>query len=373
MQRKGKILAVDDDPMNLAVMEELLGDDYAIKSLSNGSGVVETARNFRPDLVLLDIMMPGVNGYEVCQLLRSQPDFKHLKIVLVSAKAMLKERLAGYDAGADDYITKPFDPAELRAKVKVYVRLKSVEEVNEFKTTILTLFHHDTRTPLSAIMGSADILHSREEVNNEARCKLASMILNGARRLQKLFDRAGLLTSLRLGHAQLELIPVNLIELLQAQAAAATERHPEHNVMVRFENETALPALRVQADRRFLEVIAESLFDNAVQFSPDGGTIEVRAEALGGRARFSVTDHGPGISPAFLPYVFDSLHVEDTNHHGQGQGLSLALSKEMAEVMGGEIQVISAPGVATTFAVELPLAREGAETPAIHALQPPAD
>jgi DNA-binding response OmpR family regulator len=112
MEVQGKILTVDDDPNNIAVVEELLEDSYDLKTAASGQEALEITRDFRPDIILLDIVMPGLNGYEVCRRLREHYTPQQTKIIMVSARAMVSERLEGYQAGADDYITKPFNGDE---------------------------------------------------------------------------------------------------------------------------------------------------------------------------------------------------------------------------------------------------------------------
>lgn len=136
MKKDGKILFVDDNEVNLAILDEVLEDHYEIERASSGEECLEQASRFRPDVVLLDVMMPGLDGYETCRRLRQDCELQNTKIIMVSAKAMVSERLAGYAAGADDYITKPFDDEELLSKVRVYMRLKSVEEANREKAEI---------------------------------------------------------------------------------------------------------------------------------------------------------------------------------------------------------------------------------------------
>ncbi len=121
MQRQSRILLVDDNPTNLAILEEMLGDEYRWEAATSGEEALEIAPDFQPDLILLDVMMPGINGYETCRRIRANPALRNVKIVMVSAKALVSERLEGYDAGADDYLTKPFDEKELLAKVRVYL------------------------------------------------------------------------------------------------------------------------------------------------------------------------------------------------------------------------------------------------------------
>ena len=131
MQDKNKILAVDDNSINLAVMEELLGDQYNLITVSTGTDALRVAEEFQPDLILLDIMLEGVNGYEICQQVRQNSSLKHTKIIMVTAKAMESERLKGYQAGADDYLTKPFDSEDLLAKVYAQLEQEPVKATSE--------------------------------------------------------------------------------------------------------------------------------------------------------------------------------------------------------------------------------------------------
>ncbi|PON14647.1 hypothetical protein C2W62_27940 [Candidatus Entotheonella serta] len=138
-QKLSRILIVDDNPSNIFVLEEMLRDSYHVETAESGEEALDIAVDFLPDLVLLDIMMPGIDGYETCRRMRENPIFSGMKIVMVSAKAMKAERLQGYEVGADDYVTKPFDDDELLAKVQVYVRLKAAEDVGHIKSKMYAL------------------------------------------------------------------------------------------------------------------------------------------------------------------------------------------------------------------------------------------
>jgi len=131
VQEKSKILAVDDNSINLAVIEELLGSQYNLMTVSTGIDALKMAQEFRPDLIILDIMLHGMNGYEVCQQIRKSSSLRHTKIIMVSAKAMASERLKGYQVGADDYLTKPFDGEELLAKVCAHLHPKPIKAIQE--------------------------------------------------------------------------------------------------------------------------------------------------------------------------------------------------------------------------------------------------
>ena len=131
MQEKSKILAVDDNSINLAVIEELLGSQYNLMTVSTGTDALKVAQEFRPDLIILDIMIPGMDGYEVCRQIRKSSSLRHTKIIMVSAKAMTSERLKGYQVGTDDYLSKPFDEEELLAKVCAQLHPKPIKAIQE--------------------------------------------------------------------------------------------------------------------------------------------------------------------------------------------------------------------------------------------------
>lgn len=114
-----RILVVDDNPTNLEIVQEMLEDEYHVLTASTGEGALQVASRFQPGIVLLDVMLPGIDGYEVCRRLRTMPGMSRSRIIMVSAKAMPSERAQGIDAGADGYITKPFDDGELRAMIRV--------------------------------------------------------------------------------------------------------------------------------------------------------------------------------------------------------------------------------------------------------------
>ncbi|MBU1140379.1 MAG: response regulator, partial [Proteobacteria bacterium] len=158
-----KVLIVDDEPINVKLIEEILEyeDEFTCRTAINGEEALSILDNYYPDIILLDIMMPGMSGYETCRRIKNEKKHKFAKVLMISGKAMVEERLAGYEAGADDYITKPFIDDELLAKLKVFSKLKKTEEIDELKTSILQLFSHETKTPLNGILlGSQLILDS---------------------------------------------------------------------------------------------------------------------------------------------------------------------------------------------------------------------
>ncbi len=129
MEKESRVLVIDDDTTNLSYLTELLEKEYILKISESGEEGLSIAENFKPDLILLDVMMPGMDGYSVCQALRSHKDLSNIKILFLSARVQMSEKLKGYRVGGDDYITKPFDNEEVLAKIKVFLRLKYEEEI----------------------------------------------------------------------------------------------------------------------------------------------------------------------------------------------------------------------------------------------------
>ena len=122
MKTQKKVLAVDDNPDNLEIMEKMLDQDYEVRTATTGEQALEIAKDFHPDIILLDIMLPGIDGYQVCRSLRADPDFRDTAIIMVSAKQMVSERYEGHEAGADDYITKPFIEEALLESVAFFLK-----------------------------------------------------------------------------------------------------------------------------------------------------------------------------------------------------------------------------------------------------------
>ncbi len=169
MQEKSKILAVDDNSINLAVIKELLGSQYDLMTASTGLDVLKMAQEFRPDLIILDIMLEDMNGYDVCQQIRKDPLLRHTKIIMVSAKAMASERLKGYQVGADDYLTKPFEGEELLAKVCAHLRSKPIKAIQQNEKDLLNTLYGKINALLNSLANPllelAQTLESDENVS----------------------------------------------------------------------------------------------------------------------------------------------------------------------------------------------------------------
>jgi two-component system sensor histidine kinase/response regulator len=352
MLSKPRILAVDDNPRNLSILRRAIGEEFNFTAAASGEEALEWASRNRPDVILLDIMMPGLDGYETCRRLKARPDLSSVKILLVSAKSMTADRLEGYAAGADDFVVKPFEPAELLAKVRVYARLKSVEEVDRLKSNLLTLLSHETRTPLTLIASPVSLLLDRADLSEQQR-ELLRMVETGARRLCVLLDKVAFLSQLRLREIAFRMADADLGAIAREAADRARARSAEADVRVTVEVAGSAP---IRGDAEHVGGVLDALLDNAIRFSRGGGTVRVQVGGSDTHAVLIVSDSGPGIDPEVAPRIFEEFAATDIDHHKSGHGLSLATARLIVEQHGGTLRLVPAPGSAgATFRIEIPL------------------
>ncbi len=350
-----KILAVDDDRLNIAMINEILGEDYDLLTARSGEEGLEAASRFRPDLILLDVMMPGIDGFETCRQIRSNPDLKDVKVILVSAKTLTKERLKGYEVGADDYVTKPFDTDELLAKVRVFLRLRSVEELDRMQQQLLSLVAHEIRTPLTGIVPAGEVLSGEEAMDESERRMWGEMILQNGNRLVCLADKGLLLCQFTAGRINLDPETVDLVDLAEdVVRKATTVQQNKVDIVVR-----APDPLMVDGEERYLRMVLESILDYAVELSPVDGEVLFDLASNGQRATFSITNLGPEVNPEEVFQAFSPRRVDDQT---VGSGMSMALSRAIMQTHEGDLQIESSPAEGTTCTGWLPL--HGATTAA---------
>ena len=356
MQAKKRILVVDDDTNSIAIAEELLGGDYNLKTAATGEEALEIALDFIPDLILLDVIMPGIDGYEVCRQIRSNKTLQYTKIIMVSAKAMTTERLEGYKVGADDYIIKPFDEDELLAKVRVYLRLKSVEELDQLRRQFTSTVTHEMRTPMTIVKGI--ICNIKADMFGKIRGNIKDQLETADKHIDRLanilnnfFD----ISKIEAGKMKLELAQFPLCpavsEVYDLLKPKAEQRKIELSMDLPVEE------VLLNADREKVVKILINLIGNAIKFIHEGDHINIKLEKLNGSARIDIEDTGPGIQSKDIDEVFNRF-VQVERHVGPGEhgtGLGLAVTKELVELHGGRIWVENRPDGGAVFWFEIPL------------------
>ncbi len=366
---RGDILIVDDQPANLALLSQVLTrSDYQVRTVTDGEHAIAEALERRPDCILLDINLSGMDGLRTCEVLRATPTLHDVPVLFLTAHDDLAHKLGSFRVGGSDYITKPFQLEEVMARVHHQVRLAHLErelrarneelaKVNaellaaaRLKADLTAMLVHDLRSPLTVI-GLA-LERPDEQALEDAREAHA--------RLVKL--TANMLELARAAHTEKQRVlePVDLGGLLsrvgrQSQSLAAQKAV---TVLVK-----PLAHLEVSGDEGQLERAFSNLMDNALKFTPPKGLVTVSlrtelGEGVESGLRFAaarVQDTGLGIPPEDLPFVFDPYHQASSGREQGGFGLCLAIVARIVAEHGGRIRTHSQVGVGTEFRVLLPL------------------
>lgn len=346
-----KVLIVDDEPINVKLIKEILEYEEEFQSMAavDGQSALAMLNEYHPDIIILDIMMPGIDGYEVCRQIKNDPRHKFAKILMVSGKAMVEERLQGYEAGADDYITKPFIDDELLAKLKVFSKLKQTEEIDELKTGILQLFSHETKTPLNGILLGSQLILDTVGLPEKI-TEYAKLIKISGERIHDLVQKILLLSSLK--HNR----PLNLGQQsisTYLQAVVNQKKHALENKC--FLNIDCPNDFTLEVDWKLFHKAISAVIHNGIKFSPQDGTVNVSAICNKSNVCFRVSDQGPGIDPMLTEKVFDEFYSQQIENHSEGTALSLAISKKIMGLHNGNLHVESKLGQGSTFVFTLPL------------------
>ena len=401
-----RILVVDDVVENVELLEAYLSSvGYRVEKAYDGEEALRKVREDPQDLILLDIMMPKLDGYEVCRRLKADEKTLFIPIVMITALREPEERIQGIVVGADDFLTKPFNKLELMARVRSLLRVKKLhdqveaqnrlleqrvaertaqlqealqelQELDRLKTEFLSNISHELRTPLTPIKGYLGaILQEALGPLSPGQRRGLLVVLESVERLQQLIDDLLAYVRIEAGRLKVEPRPVSLSELLAKAWEKFLPLAQDKGQTLTFSVPSDLPPALADPDELYRAV--SHLIENAIKFTPDGGTItlkaEVRSEELGVRSggeppdslpftphfvEISVTDTGIGIPAEKLHRIFDRFYQVDgstTREHG-GMGIGLAIVKQIVEAHGSSIKVESEEGQGSTFRFRLPLA-----------------
>lgn len=348
MKKITKILIVDDEPQNVILMQEILSfhPEYECRGAMSGLEALAHLRTYYPEIILLDVMMPGLDGYEVCKRIRNQNEHKFSKIIMISGMSMIDDRLKGYDAGADDYLTKPFVEDELLAKLKVYSKLNRMEEVDTLKTMALNILSHETRTPLNGIILGSELLGEMDGLPEKAK-EYVELVRESGLKIQELVAKISRYYYLK------DEINKTLSNGFLLPIIVSIFSNLDHCVDIDKVSVDCDKNIEFVADWTLLKEAIGYIIDNSIKNSPLSGIITINCWKKASQIFIQVGDQGPGVEPSLTERVFDGLFTPDLLHHRQGTGLSLAIAKEIIEEHGGQISCRNREEGGTLFEITL--------------------
>jgi len=355
MKAKHTILIIDDDSaLRLGLTVTLQRKDYTIITAVDGRDGLEKIKALHPDLILCDVMMPPPNGFELRKLLSLDPAFSDIPFIFLTARTGTEDRISGITDGADDYITKPFEPQELVARIEAVFRRVEMEqahgreqmkiiaagEMDKFKQEILQNFHHELRTPLTNILLPLEAILSHKFDNPEDQTHFVRMALMNADRMESLSTDFILLTNL--DHGNLNTIRQSIDVEIHILPAARRRLERYKAADIHFITNLSLRG-QISAPRKEFTHIVIHILDNAFKFSPEHGQVELAiSTSESGETTIRVSDEGPGIPADLREKVFERFFQGsqgDTREH-EGLGVGLTLARAILEKIGGSIKIL---------------------------------
>lgn len=362
------ILVVDDEPYILKSLEGLLTEKGCrVLPAGNGAQALEIAIRERPDVVLLDLMLPDLDGFEVCRRLKSEPTLRHVPVLLLTALNDVFSKVKGLDAGADDFISKPFNEGELRARVWAFLRTKRLhdqldesyrrlKELEELRDSLTHMIMHDLVAPLTAIQigveGVLDRLTTKQPPT-EANERMLRTAYDGCRRLMDMLRDVLSVSRLEEKKLPVSIETVDLAKLIDSTVGIIEPSRALAGVTIKVELSPEMGPVR--CDPSLVGRVLLNLISNSIKFTPSGGTVTVAARRVEGEVELQVRDTGMGIPEEYLERIFDKFFQGGSAHTARkGQGLGLAFCRLAVEAHGGRIWAESEPEKGSRFIVRLP-------------------
>jgi signal transduction histidine kinase len=352
MNNPPRLLLVDDRPDNLALLEAILAPEgYEIVTADGGNIALSLLSARPPDLILLDVMMPGMDGFEVCRTLRRRTDSRFIPVIMITALTELDDRIRGLEAGADDFISKPINDELLLAKIRSLLNLKKTrDDLDELKHDFHNMIIHDLRAPVHSIVGLVDLL--REEIPADGQQQhLLDLIVRSAEKINNLISEFLDLGKLETGRLKLNLQSVDLLALARRVADGFYPVAGRKSISLTVESDSA--GLPLTADPERLDQVFSNLLQNALKFSPRGSAVTIRLEKRGPSVRASVSDEGPGLPDGELETIFRK-YMQTALREG-GVGLGLYVCKTIIDAHHGRIWAENNSRGGASFIFELPV------------------
>jgi two-component system sensor histidine kinase/response regulator len=359
-----KILIVEDDRMNARIITSILRPaGFKTLEVETAERAIEVLSEFEPDLVLLDVELPGMNGYEACQRIKGFPEWENLPVIFITARNQPEDVVHGLEAGGIDYVVKPFQAQETLARIRTHLNLRLLMEqqvkliddlsrANAAKNHFLGIAAHDLRNPLTSIRGLAEFLMegSGGEVTEDQRAMLKS-IHGATQSMLELLNELLDISIIESGEMHLERVPTDFADLVAESVGLNAITAAKKQMTLRFEPPRLQHTLLL--DRSKIRQVADNLLSNAIKFSPPGAAIEVELIEEDRTQTLSVRDQGPGIPEGEMGKLFQNFGKTSVRPTGgeKSTGLGLAICRKIVEAHQGRITVANNPRGGADFRV----------------------
>jgi K+-sensing histidine kinase KdpD len=356
-----RIMVVDDTPENLTLLQDMLRNHgYQVFALPNGQMALKAVTKNPPDLILLDIRMPGLNGYEVCERLKADKQTADIPIIFLSALHDADDKIKAFQAGGVDYITKPFHSEEVEARVRTHLQLREsyrqLKELEDLRDNLVHMVVHDMRAPLSNIGVYLDLLATVEGTTLSPKGQQYLSAAGEANSvLIKMVGAMLDINRMEAGQLPLELTECDLAGIIPEALVRLGTLKDNRQIIVDLDR-TCLP---IKADSQLILRVIQNLIDNALRFTTRDGLIRIVTHEAGDHIRVLVEDDGQGIPAAYRQKIFEKFGQVEARKAGRkySTGLGLAFCKLAVEAHGGRIGVDSEEEEGSTFWFELPRTR----------------
>lgn len=361
------LLIVDDNVKNLQVVGSILKEEgYRLAIAKDGETAIKLSQQMAPDLILLDIMMPEMDGFEVCRILKDNPDTKDIPVIFLTAKSETNDIVHAFNLGGVDYLTKPFKKEELLVRVKNHldlVRSKNIIEkqrneladLNASKDQLFSIISHDLRSPLAGIKSFLNITSKSKKVPSQEEFEeILELMIQNIDQTYNLLDNLLLWARLQRNVLETATKKLNLFEHTLKMVSLLKDVAREKEIII----ENSVPEdLLLDADENMLETIIRNLLSNAIKFTPSGGTIKCSAQTDNEFATICIADNGMGMTEEIKNVIFKKNSYVTTygTESEKGSGLGLNLCADFVEKHGGKIWVETEVDKGSKFYFTIPV------------------
>lgn len=364
---RSRILIVDDVPANIKILTDVLRDHYQISYATSGQKALELAESTHPDLILLDIIMPGMDGYAVCGKLKSAARTRDIPVIFITAKNEAQDETKGFNLGAVDYIAKPISPSVVLARVKTHLSLRSayreleqqnaaLREADKLKMDVERISRHDLKSPLGGIIGFADLILESEDLAKEKTLSFVQIIRDAGFKVLHLINLSMDIFKMEQGTYQLDAKIVDLIPVFRNIHTNMESLIRQYNVSMDILINGSPPAenekFLVKGEEMLCYSMLSNLIKNALEASTNGAPVTISLQQ--GNDMVSVAIHNLATVPLEIRPRFFEKYV--TSGKKSGTGLGTYSARMMAETQNGSIALKSSEGDGTTVTVHLPVA-----------------